>query len=341
MRVTVIGAGYVGLVTGACLSSTGNDVTIVDKSIERVEALKNGHVPIFEPGLDQIIEKGYAEGRIHFSTNIEEAVPRAEIVYLAVGTPSRPDGSADLSYIDAAAQEVGRALDGYTVIVTKSTVPVGTHARITATIEGVTTAEFDYVSNPEFLREGTAVGDFMKPNRVILGTTSQKARRIMHHLYAPYVRRDDRVLVMDPASAELTKYACNAMLATRISFVNDLSRLCERVGADVTLIRHGMGTDRRIGPDFLYASLGYGGSCFPKDIRALMHMGQQAGVSLGVVEAVQGANDTQLTWMANQVSRALNGRVCGKKLPFGGLRLRLELMTFERARLSPHLDAAQ
>jgi UDPglucose 6-dehydrogenase len=319
MKITVVGAGYVGLVTGACLSSTGNEVTVVDISDERIGMLCSGVVPIYEPGLDQLIAKNHAEGRLQFSTDIAAAVGRSSIVYLAVGTPSRSDGSADLSWIDAAAKGVGQAIRQYTVVVTKSTVPVGTYQRITDIIRAETDVEFDYVSNPEFLREGTAIGDFMKPDRIILGSRSARAQKTMHNLYAPYVRRDDRVIIMDPASAELTKYACNAMLAARISFMNDLSRLCHEVGADVTLLRHGMGTDKRIGPDFLYASLGYGGSCFPKDIRALIQMGQEVNTSLGVVQAVHEANVRQHNWMVEQVLEALGGDVEGKRLAIWGL----------------------
>lgn len=319
MRVAVLGAGYVGLVTGACLSSTGNDVAVIDIDARRVENLRAGQIPIYEPGLEQIISKSFAEGRLRFTTDLSSAISKAQVVCLAVGTPSNPDGSADLSAIEAAAGQVGRALRQYTVVVTKSTVPVGTHARLATIIREETDVPFDLVSNPEFLREGTAVGDFMKPDRIILGLESARAERVMHHLYAPFVLREDRVLVMDPASAELTKYACNAMLATRISFMNDLSRLCASQGADITLVRHGMGTDKRIGPSFLYASLGFGGSCFPKDIRALVHMGEAAGEQLGVVRAVERANQVQHDWMVELVTNSLAGELAGRKIAMWGL----------------------
>ena len=256
MRLAVIGTGYVGLVAGAGFSDFGNDVVCVDLDQARVEGLRNGVMPIFEPGLEGLVQRNVAEGRLSFSTKIEEAVPRAQVVILAVGTPSAHDGSADLSQVIAAAQAVGRVMTDYTVIVTKSTVPVGTASKVAAALAGVTKLPFAVASNPEFLKEGDAVNDFMKPDRIILGTDDDKARDILRNLYAPFVRTNDRIVCMDPRSAELTKYASNAYLATRISFINDIANLCERVGADVEMVRRGMGMDQRIGPKFLFPGIG-------------------------------------------------------------------------------------
>jgi len=260
MRLAVIGSGYVGLVAGACFSNTGNDVALVDEDHRKIEMLRGGQTPIYEPGLTELVVRNASERRLTFTTDLASAVGRAEAVILAVGTPAAPDGTVDMQHIEAAARQVARAMTGYTVVITKSTVPVGTHERLTGLMASETTHPFDYVSNPEFLKEGAAVSDFTKPDRVIVGLTSDRALGVMRHLYAPFMRRLDRLLVMDPASAELTKYACNAMLATRISFMNEMAWLCEHYGANIDLIRRGMGRDRRIGPDFLYASLGYGGS---------------------------------------------------------------------------------
>lgn len=266
MKLVIIGSGYVGLVAGACFGDTGNDVTLVDVDRKKIDMLRAGHLPIYEPGLDELVARNVQAGRLQFTTDLVASVRDAEVVFLAVGTPSAPDGSVDMRAMEEAARQVAAAMTHYTVIVTKSTVPVGTHSRISGIIRSITNVEFDYVSNPEFLKEGAAVADFLKPDRVIVGVTSERALKIIRHLYAPFMRRTDRLLVMDLASAELTKYACNAMLATRVTFMNEMARLCDCFGADIEMVRRGMGTDRRIGPDFLFPSLGYGGSCFPKDV---------------------------------------------------------------------------
>ncbi len=319
MRVTVIGAGYVGLVAGTCFSDTGNDVTMVDVDAAKVESLKQGVIPIYEPGLQDMVATNARAGRLTFTTDLAEAVADAAVVILAVGTPSAPDGTVDMTAMDAAAAEVGRSIRDYTVIVTKSTVPVGTCDRISKIIADVTDVEFDYVSNPEFLKEGAAISDFLKPDRVILGLTGERSLRIMRHLYAPFMRRTERLLVMDPTSAELTKYACNAMLATRISFMNELSRLCDRVGADVTKIRMGMGSDHRIGSEFLYPSLGYGGSCFPKDVKGMISMGRSVNHPMRVVEAVELANKEHRDDVISRIRRHFNGRLTDSKIAIWGL----------------------
>ncbi len=319
MKLAVIGSGYVGLVAGSCFSDTGNDVAMVDIDPGRIEMLRRGEIPIYEPGLEEIVARNVEAGRLTFTTDLPTAVAAAEVVVLAVGTPSAQDGSVDMQYMDAAAEQVGRALEGYTILVTKSTVPVGTCRRISEIVRGVTDQEFDYVSNPEFLKEGAAVDDFLKPDRVIVGTSSERALTIMRHLYGPFMRRRDRMLVMDPISAELTKYACNAMLATRISFMNELARLCDYYGADVSRIRSGMGTDHRIGPDFLYPSLGYGGSCFPKDVKALVSMGRSANHPMRVLESVDLANQEQRELMFKRIRHHFDGKLTGRRFAVWGL----------------------
>ena len=319
MKLAVIGSGYVGLVAGACFSDTGNDVTMVDIDPARIDMLNQGQLPIYEPGLGEILRRNAAGGRLTFTSDLPAAVGVAEVVILAVGTPSAPDGRVDMQWMDAAARQVAGAITSYTVIVAKSTVPVGTHKRVSDIIAAGTDVEFDYVSNPEFLKEGAAVGDFMKPDRVILGLNSDRALQVMRHLYAPFMRRGDRILVMDPASAELTKYACNAMLATRISFMNELSQMCDYFGADVTHIRRGMGSDHRIGPDFLYPSLGYGGSCFPKDVQGMIAMGRSANRPVRVVEAVHLANIEQREAMFNRIKHYFGSRLGACKIAVWGL----------------------
>lgn len=318
MRLVVIGSGYVGLVAGACFSSTGNDVIGVDIDAGKVALLNNGQLPIYEPGLKELVDRNAAEGRLKFSTDLAGAVADAEVVVLAVGTPAAADGSVNMTAMETAARQVARAIRRYTVIITKSTVPVGTHKLLTAAMAAETTQPFDYVSNPEFLKEGAAVSDFLKPDRVIVGTTSERALTLMKHLYAPFMRRRERMLVMDPASAELTKYACNCMLATRISFINEVARLCDVHGANIDLVRSGMGTDNRIGPEFLYASLGYGGSCFPKDVKAMISFGQMAGSPMQIIQAVDAVNRQQRNWMFEQVTKRL-GELNGRRVAIWGL----------------------
>src|SRR5512147_1541308 len=283
MKIGVVGTGYVGLVVGACLAENGNSVVCVDNNADKVEALKRGEIAIYEPGLEEMIPRNVGEERLRFSTDLPGAVRESEILFIAVGTPQDEDGSADLSHVIAVAEAIAKAMNGFKVVVTKSTVPVGTAARVRQVIAALTSHPFAVVSNPEFLKEGAAVDDFLKPDRVVIGTDDPKVEAIMRELYEPFVRTGKPVLVMDPASAELTKYAANAMLATRISFMNEIANFCDRVGADVKQVRMGIGTDARIGASFLFPGVGYGGSCFPKDVKALIRMGQEAEVAFHVV----------------------------------------------------------
>jgi UDPglucose 6-dehydrogenase len=319
MRLAVLGTGYVGLVAGAGFADFGNEVVCVDIDADKIERLKRGELPIYEPGLEKLVQHNVEEQRLFFSTDIAEAVRGAEVVLIAVGTPPGADGSADLTQVLSAAQAIGRALSGFTVIVTKSTVPVGTAEKIEAAVAQVTDQPFAVVSNPEFLKEGDAVADFMKPDRVVIGTTNDRARDVMRHLYAPFVRTNDRMLFMDARSAELTKYASNAFLATRISFMNDMANLCERVGADVEMLRRGMGMDPRIGNKFLYAGVGYGGSCFPKDVRAAMATASEFGGTLEILEAVHRVNERQKSLLADKIFQRFGGNVRGKKIGIWGL----------------------
>ncbi len=338
MKLVVVGAGYVGLVSGTCFSDSGNDVKLVDVNGEKIERLRRGELPIYEPGLAEMVAKNAKEGRLAFTTDLAAAVKDAEVVFLAVGTPSTPDGSVDMRAIDAAAKQIGEAITSYVAVVTKSTVPVGTHRRVSDIISGVTDVEFDYVANPEFLKEGAAVDDFLKPDRVIVGLTSDRALRIMRHLYAPFMRRSDRMLVMDPASAELTKYACNAMLAVRVSFINEIAQLCERLGANVDNVRRGMGTDHRIGPDFLFPSLGYGGSCLPKDVRALISMGRTSNHPLKIMEATDLANREQREAMFKRIRLHYDGKLNDKRLAVWGIAFKART---DDVRESPALTLIQ
>ena len=319
MRIMIAGAGYVGLVAGACYASTGNHVVMVDRDKDRIDMLCRGEVPIYEPALAELIADAVHAKRITFTTDLGKACNNAEVIGIAVGTPPQPDGSVDMSFVDEVAREIGKNIQGYCVIVAKSTVPVGTHIRVQQIIHKETDVEFDYVSNPEFLKEGTAVSDFLSPERVIIGTTSERARKIMTHLYSPFMRQGRRILFMSPASAELTKYACNAMLATRISFMNELARLSETVGADVHQIRLGMGSDSRIGKSFLFPGLGYGGSCFPKDVEALVHTGELHGVTMGIAAAAKTANKTQPRVLIEKIEKYFGGKLDGKKFALWGL----------------------
>ncbi len=325
MRLAVIGTGYVGLVAGAGFSDFGNDVVCVDLDAARVERMRRGEIPIFEPRLEELVKRNLAAGRLSFTTRTAEAVPGADVVILAVGTPQgEHDGAADMRYIDEAAREVGRALDGFAVIVTKSTVPVGTADRIRALVAAETTHPFAVASNPEFLKEGDAVNDFMKPDRVILGVDDERAARVLRNLYTPFVRINDRIMVMDIRSAELTKYAANSMLAVRISFMNELALLAERVGADIEKVRKGIGSDPRIGPKFLFPGPGFGGSCFPKDIRALAHTARQHGATVEVVEAAERANNRQKRVLAERIKARFGGALAGKRIAVWGLAFKPE-----------------
>ena len=319
MRIAVLGTGYVGLVAGAGFSDFGNDVVCADVDAGKIERLKRGEIPIYEPGLDRLVLANLKEGRLRFTTDIAEAVAGAEVVFIAVGTPSAADGSADLSYVIAAAESIGRALTGWAVIVDKSTVPVGTAEKVRAAVARTTTQPFSVASNPEFLKEGDALNDFMKPDRVVIGCDDERARETLHALYKPFVRTNDRVIFMDARSAELTKYASNAFLATRISFMNDMANLCERLGVDVEHVRRGMGMDPRIGPKFLFPGIGYGGSCFPKDVKAVMSTAREVGGELEILEAVHRVNERQKRRLADKIATHFGSSLRGRTVCLWGL----------------------
>jgi UDPglucose 6-dehydrogenase len=326
MNIAVIGTGYVGLVSGAGFAEFGHVVTCVDIDAARIAALQRGEIPIHEPNLPELVRRHRANGRLRFTTSAEGAVAvaAARVVFIAVGTPSDDTGAADLRHVFGAARDVGRALARFTVVVTKSTVPVGTTDRVRALIAGETRQPFAVASNPEFLKEGDAVNDFMKPPRIVVGTDDPRAVEIMRELYQPVMRTNDRMLVMDPRSAELTKYAANAMLATRISFMNELARLAEAVGADIDLIRKGVGSDPRIGPKFLFAGCGFGGSCFPKDLRALIDTGREHDVPLTIVQAVERANERQKLRLGAHVVAHFGGSLAGRRIGVWGLAFKPE-----------------
>jgi UDPglucose 6-dehydrogenase len=324
VKITIIGSGYVGLVSGACFADLGNDVVCLDVDAKKIAQLRGGGIPIYEPGLQQLVSHNVAAGRLRFTTDIEEGVAHGAVQFIAVGTPSDQDGSADMRYVIAAARNIGRSMNEYRVIVNKSTVPVGTSERVRASIadelknRGLDLA-FSVVSNPEFLKEGAAVGDFMRPDRIVVGSSDERATQIMRQLYAPILRNHDRILVMDPRSAELTKYAANAMLATRISFMNELANLAEKLGANIESVRHGIGSDQRIGYHFLYAGVGYGGSCFPKDIQALQHTAGEYGVQLTIVDSVEKANRTQKQRLLEKVRGRFGEQLDGRHFAVWGL----------------------
>lgn len=324
MRVSVIGTGYVGLVAGAAFSHGGHDVTCVDIDAGKVERLRAGILPIYEPGLDRLVEEGTAAGRLHFTTDTGAAVQQADAVFIAVGTPPDEDGAADIRHVLAVARAVGPHLRDYTVVVCKSTVPVGTCDRVDAVLQECAASEYDVVSNPEFLREGCAIGDFLEPDRVVVGTVDPRAREVMGALYAPFVKRPEQIFWMDRRSAEMTKYAANCMLATRISFMNELSRVCDATGVDIEFVRHGIGADDRIGPRFLQAGIGYGGSCFPKDVQALLRTGQAVGCRMRIMEAVEAVNADQKRLLADRVVSALGESLDGKKIALLGLAFKPE-----------------
>jgi len=308
MKISVVGIGYVGLVAAGCLAESGNHVICVDNDEEKIQNLKKGVIPIYEPGLADIVKENEKAGRLSFTTDLKTAVNDSKLIILGVGTPSADDGSADISAVLDVCGQIAEYMKDYKIIVTKSTVPVGTHKKVIEVIKDKTDVPFDYVSNPEFLKEGSAVGDFAKPDRVIIGTDSPEAQEVMKQLYSPFMRKGSRIIFMDPASAELTKYAANVMLAARISFMNELSSMCDKFGADIEKVRAGVGADPRIGNSFLFAGVGYGGSCFPKDVRALIHMGRQAGCRMTIAEAVQQANYTQHERFADKILNYFKGR---------------------------------
>ena len=324
MKITVVGAGYVGLVSGACLAEMGNDVLCVDVDPSRIATLREGGVPIYEPGLKELIARNAAAGRLHFTNDIEQGVHFGTIQFIAVGTPPDEDGAADMQYVLAAARNIGRSMKDYKLVVDKSTVPVGTADRVRAAIAEELQRRnadipFSVVSNPEFLKEGAAVDDFMRPDRIIVGADDDRAIHLMSALYAPFQRNHDKLVVMDIRSAELTKYAANAMLATRISFMNELAQLAERVGADIELVRKGIGSDPRIGRHFLYAGCGYGGSCFPKDVKALVRSGAEAGLELQVLDAVERANERQKQVLSEKIVKRFGEDLRGRRFAVWGL----------------------
>lgn len=324
MNITVIGSGYVGLVSGACLADLGNNVICLDVDPKKIEMLQAGRVPIYEPGLDEVIARNVAAGRLQFTTDVAESVAHGLVQMIAVGTPSGEDGSADLQYVVAAARAIGRVMTEYKVIVDKSTVPVGTADKVRAAVQeeldkrGVK-IDFSVVSNPEFLKEGAAIDDFNRPDRIVIGADDPQAIEHMRKMYAPFQRNHDRLIVMDVRSAELTKYAANAMLATRISFMNELANLAEKVGADIEHVRKGIGSDQRIGYHFLYSGCGYGGSCFPKDISALQRTGEEYGLPMQVLDAVERVNDAQKTVLLQKIDKHFGGDVKGKHFALWGL----------------------
>ena len=329
MKITIVGTGYVGLVSGACFAEMGVDVTCVDTNREKIGMLREGRIPIYEPGLEELVRRNAAEGRLHFATDLAECLDRSEAVFSAVGTPPGEDGAADLTHVLDVARTFGRHIRKYTVLVTKSTVPVGTARRIGQTIREELRARgeevpFDVAANPEFLKEGAAIKDFMSPDRVVIGTESERARTVISRLYKPFMLKDERMIYTDIPSAEMIKYAANSMLATRISFMNDIANLCELVGANVNMVRKGIGTDTRIGKKFLYPGCGYGGSCFPKDVKALIKTAEQNGYRMEVLQAVENVNERQKSILFDKLMRHFNGDLKGRTIALWGLAFKPE-----------------
>ena len=329
MKISVIGTGYVGLVTGTCFAETGVTVTCVDIDQNKIDKLNNGQVPIYEPGLDDMIKRNVEKERLFFTTKIEESLGEANVAFIAVGTPPDEDGSADLRYVLGVARDIGKFMDHYMVVVTKSTVPIGTAIKVRAAVRQEldkrgSDLEFDVASNPEFLKEGSAIADFLKPDRIVCGVDSEKAEKTLARLYKPFVLNGHPLLFMDIPSAEMTKYAANAMLATRISFMNDIANLCEIMGADVNMVRKGIGSDPRIGSRFIYPGIGYGGSCFPKDVKALIHTADDNGYSMRVLKAVEEVNDDQKSVLYNKVRKYFHGDLKGKTIALWGLSFKPE-----------------
>ncbi|MDE6198197.1 MAG: UDP-glucose/GDP-mannose dehydrogenase family protein [Muribaculaceae bacterium] len=341
MNVAIVGTGYVGLVSGACFSEVGVDVTCVDIDHDKISRLRDGQIPIYEPGLAELVSRNAAAGRLHFETDLADVIDKVEIVFCAVGTPADEDGSADLSHVLAVARDFGRCLKGYTLFVTKSTVPVGTSELVRAEIKaqlaarGCPDTPFELASNPEFLKEGAAIKDFMSPDRVVIGIESERGRRLMERLYRPFLLNNFRVMFMDLPSAEMTKYAANAMLATRISFINEIANLCEKVGADVNCVRTAIGADARIGGKFLYPGCGYGGSCFPKDVRALIRTGEQHGVPMNVIRAVEDVNEAQKTIVFRKLAAIFGDSLAGRRIALWGLAFKPET---DDMRCAPSLE---
>lgn len=319
MRITVIGTGYVGLVAGACLADMGNDVICVDNNDEKLKKLEQGIIPIYEPGLEELVKSNVLENRLSFTSDIDMAVKKSEVCFIAVGTPQDEDGSADLHYVLGVAEEIAKAMNGYKVIVDKSTVPVGTAEKVTEIIRKHTDYDFDVVSNPEFLKQGNAVDDFLMPDRVVIGSNSEKATAIMQDIYSPFFRTGNRVIVMDVKSAEMTKYASNSFLATKISFMNEIAQLCEKVGANAEMVRVGMSTDSRIGNKFLFPGLGYGGSCFPKDVKALIKTGADNGIDMNIIKSADETNKQQRQLFINKIIARFGEDLTGKTFAVWGL----------------------
>jgi UDPglucose 6-dehydrogenase len=324
MKIAVVGTGYVGLVTGTCLAETGNQVICVDINEQKVKMMQEGKLPIYEPGLELLFNRNITQERLHFTTNLAEAIAEAKIIFLALPTPPGGDGSADLSYVLGAAKDIAKLITEYKVIVTKSTVPVGTADKVIAVIKAHTDVECAVVSNPEFLREGVAVEDFMKPDRVVVGTLDERARKLMAELYGPYVRQGNPVIFMDERSSELTKYAANSFLATKISFMNEIANLCELVGADVDMVRRGIGADERIGRRFLFSGIGYGGSCFPKDVQALAKSAAEHDYDFKILNSVMSVNEIQKKVLVEKVKKYFKGDIKGKKFALWGLAFKPE-----------------
>lgn len=337
MNICVIGTGYVGLVTGTCLAETGNKVICVDIDEQKVKKMQAGEVPIYEPHLDVYFERNIKAGRLTFTTSLEEGVANSQILFLALPTPPGEDGSADLSYVLNVADQLGKTIKDYKIIIDKSTVPVGTADLVKQKVAASTTIPFDVVSNPEFLREGYAVDDFMKPDRIVIGTDSEKAREILGELYAPYVRQGNPIIFMDIRSAELTKYAANSFLATKISFMNEISIICEKLGADVDMVRYGIGTDDRIGKRFLFPGIGYGGSCFPKDVKALVKSSEDVGYHFNILNAVMLVNENQKQVIVHKILKHFDGNIKGKKFGLWGLSFKPDT---DDIREAPALDIA-
>ncbi len=319
MNITVIGTGYVGLVAGACLADMGNQVICVDNNLDKLEKLKKGIIPIYEPGLEELVKSNVLEGRLEFSADIDSAVKVSEVCFIAVGTPLGEDGSADLQYVFGVAESIAKAMNGYKVIVNKSTVPVGTAEKVTKLIKANTNYPFDVVSNPEFLKQGNAVDDFLSPDRVIIGSNSDKATQIMQEIYAPFFRTGNRVIVMDVKSAEMTKYAANSFLATKISFMNEIANLCEKIGANAEMVRVGISTDSRIGNKFLFPGLGYGGSCFPKDVKALIKTGTEFGCDMSIIKSADDTNKKQRKLFVDKIINKFGEDLTGKIFAVWGL----------------------
>lgn len=319
MKITIVGTGYVGLVAGTCFADTGNEVICVDVDKNKIDMLKHGEIPIFEPGLQEMVIRNAKEDRLFFTTDVKHGVEKAQVIFIAVGTPSDEDGSADLRHVLAVAKDIGTYMNGYKVVVNKSTVPVGTAEKVTAEITKHTSHNFAVVSNPEFLKEGAAIDDFLRPDRVVIGTSDREAAEIMKNLYSPYLRSGKPILVMDERSAELTKYAANSLLATKISFVNEIANLCDILNADVEMVRRGIGTDSRIGPHFIYPGTGYGGSCFPKDVRAIIKTAKDHGFELKVVSAVEEVNRRQKTVLMSKIRSYFRNDLQGKTFAMWGL----------------------